>query len=195
MNHFNEYFAYLKTRSNLGKLYRKYWLYPTLSRYLKGRTLDIGCGLGDMLAYRALTTGVDINPLTVDYCRDHGLDAHLMLPDQLPFQNKYFDSVLLDNVFEHLENPNQLLGEIGRVLRDDGKLLFGVPGKHGWLSDSDHKVNYDEPSLKLCLSNAGFKCLEIFYTPFWRSSFLSKWVRLYCIYACFVLHSPSTIDS
>lgn len=195
MNNFNEYFAYLKTRSNRGRSYRKYWLYPTLVRYLKGSTLDIGCGLGDMLTYRAQTIGADINPHAVDYCRAHGLDAHLMQPDRLPFQNKYFDSVLLDNVLEHLENPNQLLGEIGRVLREKGTLLIGLPGKQGWLRDPDHKVNYDEQSLNLCLSNAGFNCQKIFYMPLWRSSFLSKKMRMYCIYACFVLQSQSIIDS
>lgn len=195
MDNFNEYFDYLKTRRNLGRLYRNYWLYPTLVKYLKGISLDVGCGLGDMLAYRAQTIGVDINPHTVEYCRSRGLDAYLMQPDRLPFHNKYFDSVFLDNVLEHLENPNKLLSEIGRVLRDDGTLLIGLPGKIGWLSDADHKVNYDEQSLKLCLSNAGFKCLKMFYMPLWRSSFLSKRMRSYCIYACFVLQSPSIIDS
>jgi len=192
MNNFNKYFSYLGTRSNLGRLYRKYWLYPTLVKHLKGITLDIGCGIGDMLAFRALTTGVDINPHTVDYCKSLGLNAHLMQPDELPFPNKYFDSVLLDNVLEHIEDPNKLLKEIGRVLRNDGRLLIGVPGKHGWLSDPDHKVNYNEHSLKFCLSNAGFKCQNIFYAPLWKSSFISNKVSSYCIYAIFALQNQST---
>ena len=195
MNNSLKYFNYLKTRSNLGRLYRKYWLYPTLVRYLKGSTLDIGCGIGDMLAFKASSTGVDINPHTVDYCKALGFNAYLMQPDQLSFPDKHFDSVLLDNVLEHIENPNQLLQEIGRVLRDDGSLLIGIPGTRGWLSDPDHKVNYDEQGLKLCLSNAGYNCIKIFYTPLWRSSFLSKRMRLYCMYACFALESPSPIVS
>lgn len=191
MNNYHEYFAYLKTRSIIGRFYRKYLLYPTLVRHLKGSALDIGCGLGDMLAYRANTTGVDINPHTVDYCKANGLDAQLMQPNQLPFQNMVFDSVLLDNVLEHIENPNKLLEEIGRVLKVDGTLLIGVPGELGWLSDSSHKVNYNEHSLKQCLSNSRFECLKIFYTPLWKSSFLSKNVRSYCMYACFVLQTSS----
>ena len=192
MNNFNNYFTYLGTRSKLGKLYRKYWLYPSLVRHLKGSTLDVGCGIGDMLAFRALTTGVDINPYAVDYCKNQGLDAQLMQTDLLPFPNKHFDSVLLDNVLEHIEAPNDLLKEIARVLRDNGTLLIGVPGKRGWLSDPDHKRNYNENTLKSCLSDAGFKCQHIFYAPLWKSSFISKHVSSYCIYALFILQSPST---
>lgn len=192
MNNFNKYFSYLETRSNLGRLYRKYWLYPTLVRHLKGNTLDIGCGIGDMLAFRAMTIGVDINPHTVDYCKARGLDAHLMQPDELPFPNKYFDSVLLDNVLEHIEAPSNLLKEIGRVLRDNGTLLIGVPGERGWLNDPDHKTNYNENTLKSCLSDAGFKCQHIFYRPLWKSSFISKKVNSYCIYAVFALQNPSS---
>jgi len=192
MNNFNNYFSYLETRSNLGRLYRKYWLYPKLARHLKGSTLDVGCGIGDMLAFRALTTGVDINPHTVAYCNAHDLDARLMQPNILPFPNSYFDSVLLDNVLEHIEEPNKLLKEIGRVLRDNGTLLIGVPGKRGYLSDPDHKINYNELSLKFCLSKVGFQCQKIFYAPLWKSSFISKKVNSYCIYALFVFQSPST---
>ncbi len=48
MNH-NDYFNYLKTRSNFGFLYRKYFLYPILDFFLKKPCLDVGCGLGDFL--------------------------------------------------------------------------------------------------------------------------------------------------
>ena len=43
----NDYFNYLKTRSNFGFFYRKYFLYPILDFFLKKPCLDVGCGLGD----------------------------------------------------------------------------------------------------------------------------------------------------
>lgn len=187
MNNYKKYYNYLKTRSFLGQFYRNYWLYPKLVRNLPGKTLDIGCGIGDMLAYRAFTTGVDINPLTVNYCNNRGLEAHLMEPDKLPFKNNSFDSVLLDNVLEHIENPSALLLEIRRVLDTKGILLIGVPGNCGWLGDSDHKINYNEQSLKKILNQAGFKCKKIFYTPLGKSTFLDKKLRIYCMYGSFVL--------
>jgi SAM-dependent methyltransferase len=190
MNNYTNYFNYLKSRSFLGRLYRNYLLYPKLVRYLPGKTLDIGCGIGDMLAFKANIIGVDINPGTVDYCKNKGLEALLMEPDKLPFKNNSFDSVLLDNVLEHIENPSALLLEIGRVLTVNGTLLIGVPGNCGWLHDSDHKINYNEQTLENCLNKTGFSCKKIFYTPVGKSSFLNKKLRIYCMYGSFVLINP-----
>jgi SAM-dependent methyltransferase len=181
----DQYFEYLSRRSQLGGIYRRFWLYPSLSRRLAGRTLDLGCGIGDMLAYRGNTVGVDINPRTVAFCRDHGLDAHLMELNVLPFLPGEFESVLMDNVLEHLSEPAPLLAEVRRVLAAKGRLVIGVPGIKGWDSDPDHKIRYDEGSLVAVGEHLGFRHLETFHTPLWRSTFLNRRVSQYCIYAAF----------
>jgi SAM-dependent methyltransferase len=181
----DEYFEYLSRRSRLGALYRKCWLYPQLSRRLVGRTLDVGCGIGDMLAYRANTVGVDINPRTVAFCNARGSEAHLMNSDHLPFGPHEFESVLMDNVLEHLLDPAPLLAEVHRVLAVKGRLLIGVPGSKGWDSDPDHKVRYDEDSLVDTVQRLGFRHLETFHMPAWRSAWLDRMARQYCIYAVF----------
>lgn len=185
MTDHDQYFRYLLKRSTLGHLYRSRVLYPRLARRLCGRTLDIGCGIGDMLAFRPQTTGVDVNEHTVRYCRERGLDAYLMTPDVLPFADASFDSVLLDNVLEHIEAPTLLLGEVRRVLVPGGRFLVGVPGQRGWESDSDHKVMYDEASLRQTVAGAGFQEVETFHTPVGRSSLLSRKLRQYCLYGLF----------
>lgn len=181
----DEYFEYLSHRSQLGAFYRRNWLYPHLSRRLVGRTLDLGCGIGDMLAYRSNTVGVDINPRTVAFCNTRGVEAHLMSPNELPFRSGEFDSVLMDNVLEHLPEPAPLLTEVRRVLAGKGRLLIGVPGSKGWDCDPDHKVRYDEGSLVDTGQRLGFRHLETFHTPLWRSAWLERNVRQYCIYAAF----------
>ncbi|PHM21773.1 MAG: hypothetical protein CK604_05270 [Curvibacter sp. PD_MW3] len=180
---YDEYAAYLQRRSKLGKWYRKHWLYPRLSTCLKGGLLDIGCGIGDMLAYRPGSVGVDVNPHNVTYCRERGLDAKVMDPDQLPFAEASFDSVLLDNVLEHIEQPSNLLAEIARVLRPGGHLLIGVPGHRGQASDPDHKQFYDEAALLRLASQSGFRIIQFLYSPLWRSNCLSQRLRQYCIYS------------
>lgn len=182
----DDYFAYLQSRSRLGQIYRKYWLYPRLTKCLRGRALDIGCGIGDMLSFRSGTVGTDISARTVDYCNARGLDARLMTLDVLPFQDGEFDSVLLDNVLEHLQDPRALLADIRRVLKIGGVLLVGVPGAKGWSTDPDHKEHYDENRLIACLRNARFEHAKSFVTPLWRSDFLSQRIRQYCIYGQFL---------
>jgi SAM-dependent methyltransferase len=181
----DEYFQYLTRRSRLGSLYRKYWLYPRLAKRLSGLTLDVGCGIGDMLVHRPDTVGVDINPHTVAFCKERGAEAHLMTGETLPFESGRFASVLMDNVLEHIVHPEGLLEEVRRVLAKNGKLLMGVPGHRGWDSDPDHKVRYDEPLLVATAERLGFRHLETFHTPLFKSEWLDNNVRQYCIYASF----------
>lgn len=179
-----QYFEYLKGRSRLGLWYRRYWLYPKLCKHIRGRTLDLGCGIGDFLRYRVGTVGVDINPSTVEWCKQQGLNAYHMHNDLLPFEEASFDSVVLDNVLEHLSKPQPLLNEIFRVLRQSGILVIGVPGKRGFASDSDHKVFYDEALLASTLKDARFSLLRVFHMPL-RSSLLGERMRQYCVYGVF----------
>jgi len=46
---------------------------------------------------------------------------------QLPLQNDSFDTVILLEVLEHLERPEQALKEIQRVLRPGGTLILSLP--------------------------------------------------------------------
>jgi len=180
-----QYFRYLKTRSQLALLYRRWWLYPRLARRLRGRTLDIGCGVGDLLAYRPNTVGVDVNSYAVRHCRALGLDAHQMQPDVLPFADGSFDSAVLDNVLEHIVFPNPLLAEVRRVVRADGTLIVGVPGIRGWKCDADHKVFYGEAELRARIESAGFRWIDTFFSPLSRSRWLDRGFRLYVIWCEF----------
>jgi SAM-dependent methyltransferase len=182
---FSSYFEYLKNRGRLGLAYRKYWLYPRLCRHLTGRVLDIGCGLGDFLRYRPDTIGVDVNPNAVSWCNSQGLRALLMQDGVLPFADHSFDAVVLDNVLEHIKEPQALLAEIKRVLKADGVFLVGVPGRKGYASDPDHKVFYNEQTLAQKLGESGFKNREFFHAPFKLKNF-DNYIRQYCIYGVFV---------
>ncbi|MDD3288031.1 MAG: methyltransferase domain-containing protein [Alphaproteobacteria bacterium] len=180
----DSYFEYLRRRSVTGLIYRKGWLYPRLCRYLDGKVLDIGCGLGDMLSYRSGTVGVDINRKTVEWCQRQGLDAHLMSKDVLPFSDGGFDGVIMDNVLEHLEDPSALLKDVARVLVPGGKLLVGVPGSRGFASDPDHKVFYDKDKLLHLMKESGFSKHKIFYMPL-HLEWLDNHMRQYCLYGVF----------
>lgn len=190
--HHDNYFSYLTKRSLTGELYRRFYLYPRLARRLQGLTLDLGCGLGDFLRFRPRTIGVDINPRAVAFCRERGLDAQMMQPDRLPLDDASFDSILLDNVLEHIAEPLPILAEIRRTLKPGGRLLVGVPGLRGWESDADHKVFYSETQLVETLSTLGFTAAETFYSPLWRSQWLSRVLRQYCVFMLFTFEPGGT---
>lgn len=179
------YFDYLRKRSRMGFLYRRYIVYPRLCKVLHGRVLDVGCGVGDMLDFRPNTTGVDINPHTVAWCRSQGLDAHEMEQDVLPFAKGSFQGVILDNVIEHIHDPENLMCEIYRVLEPEGVLIVGVPGLCGYASDPDHKIFYDESKLVEVLSKTGFSLKRMMHLPLPLPG-LGRWLRQYCLYGVFV---------
>lgn len=180
-----DYLSYLRQHSAIGLAYRKLWLYPRLSRYLNGRVLDVGCGIGDMLRFLPNATGTDIDPMIVEWCRSAGLNVHLMTVGHLPFSDAAaFDSVILDNVLEHIMDPRLLLQEIRRVLRAGGRFVVGVPGRKGYASDPDHKIFYDDAALERCVVASGFRLERMFHMPI-RLHVLSSRLSIYCTYGVF----------
>ena len=184
MTNHAEYLKYLRTRSTWGRLYRTHWLYPRLSRSLKGLVLDIGCGIGDMLVFRPGTVGADVNPYIVESNKQQGLDVHLIVDGNLPFSDVVFDTVIMDNVLEHISEPQALLAEVRRVLKPGAIFLVGVPSRKGFLADPDHKVFYDQAALEACLNNCGFCIQDSFWMPF-RWKWLDSRMSQYCLYGVF----------
>jgi SAM-dependent methyltransferase len=181
---YGAYFDILRRRSRIALLYRRFWLYPVLCRDFRGRVLDVGCGIGDLLRYRPGTTGVDVNPYLVDWCRSHGLDAQLMEPDRLPFGTGEFQGAMLDNVLEHLVDPLPLLREIRRVLAAPAVLVVGVPGKRGYEGEPDHKRYYDARGLGEVVASAGFRQKRLLRMPFALPG-MEHWMKQYCLYGVF----------
>lgn len=103
------------------------------------RWLDVGCGrrlvparferrvaLESRREGAALAVGVDRDLVALAEHRS-GLDLVRASGDRLPFADASFDLVSSNMVFEHLERPLAVLGEIRRVLRSGGWLLLHTP--------------------------------------------------------------------
>lgn len=182
--HDEEYFSYLQKRSIIGLIYRKFYLYPVLSLFLKGKVLDVGCGIGDFLSFKKEAHGIDINEENIGYCKNKNLNASLMKKDIIPFKDNSYDSAIMDNVIEHIECPQKLLKELNRVLSLNGLLVIGVPGIKGYKSDPDHKKYYDIETLTHTVEAKGFRLIKSFNMPInieLPTNFLSQ----HCLYAIY----------
>ena len=179
-----EYNNYLKRRSSISYFYRNFFLYPILQKKLINPVLDVGCGLGDYVRFNKECIGADINEYNVNELLVAGYKAVLIENDILKFEDAYFNSVLLDNVLEHISEPLPLLKEVKRVLKKNGLLLIGLPGIKGFKMDKDHKKNYSESSLKNLIEKEGFTRIKIIRMPL-NLKFLSKIMSQYCIFTYF----------
>ena len=184
------YFAHLQSITWLGRLYKRRVSAPYLynqARNFGGRILEVGCGIGAGVlgAYPKAVSGIDVNPAAIEHCRSLGLDARLIRTDTpWDIEDGAFDACILDNVLEHVRDPSLLLHECARVTGPRAGLVVAVPGSKGFASDADHKIHYDESSLRDL--NHGWTCVRLTGIPLWIGHrFLSKRMRQFCVVAVY----------
>ena len=123
---------------------------PLAAQHLEGATsvLDIGTGEGQIARLAATgdarrVVGVDptVGQLDAARTRGGGPAYSRAVATALPFADASFDAAVACLVFEHIEDADGALAEVGRVLADGGRFLFflnhpllQVPGS-GWIDD------------------------------------------------------------
>ena len=112
---------------------------PTLLKFTKDSSvLEVGCGSGGYALYLGKTlgcklVGVDINGPGIQNANQlavtNGLQARVRFElcdasQELPFDANSFDAVFSNDVLCHLPDRPKVLGEIFRVLKPGGRMLF-----------------------------------------------------------------------
>ena len=127
----------------------------TFSQEIKGKTLDIGCG---NKPYEKLFNSSEYIGLEIDSPenRKNKKADYFYAGDQFPFPDNSFDSVVTNQVFEHIFNPEIFLAETYRVLKDDGILLISVPFVWDEHEQPYDYARYSSFGLKFLLNKHGF---------------------------------------
>lgn len=146
--------------------------------YLRGRVLEVGAGIGQISGAILELPGMD------------GLTAmepderfHTAFKQRLPNtrliegttndlrENEGFDTSVMINVLEHIEDDQSELRRISRILRSsEGHLCLLVPARPELFSRLDahfgHFRRYTKPELRHKLEIAGFEVVSICYFNF-----------------------------
>jgi SAM-dependent methyltransferase len=124
------------------------------------RLLDVGAGNSP---YRELFTNLVYESNDWQHSMHPGARAvdHIGPAHAIPVGDGEYDAVLCTQVLEHVPNPQDVLNEIQRVLKEGGRLYMTVP-----LAWELHELPFDffrhTPSgLATILTQAGFKDLDI----------------------------------
>lgn len=152
------------------------WMYQVIKPSIKGRVLEIGSGIGNisslLLLHHQQVTLSDIN---ADYCNylkakfSHHLSLENITSLDLVitgFQEKHksllnsFDTIVLLNVIEHIEDHNTAIQNARSLLSKNGVLIVLAPAYQALYCPLDkglgHFRRYTKNSMKLLLTSNGF---------------------------------------
>lgn len=132
------------------RYYEKYWEDETIlstSPYLNWKNkiikslnlggnnfLDVGCGDGILmqnLSKKFKLYGVDISDYALKKALERGFCSTQVVDlnnfGDLPYDDNFFDNISCLDVLEHILEPEVIVKEIYRVLKDDGTFIVCVP--------------------------------------------------------------------
>lgn len=141
------------------------------------RLLDLGCGTGLLMHAAARAgweaEGVEISPAAVEYVRQQNYGKVFCGKlDEAKYPSNYFDVVASSEVLEHVDEPQEFVSEVARILRPGG--LFWATTPHGrgvsarllglkWsiVVPPDHLHLFSVDGVKWLLKGAGFGRISV----------------------------------
>ena len=128
---------------------------------LTGTLVDFGCGkkpYEKLFSKAEKYIGVDIDDRGHSHKNEH-IDVYYD-GDSIPLEDNYADSMLSSEVFEHVDNLDEIVKELKRILKPNGCLLVTVP-----FVFFEHEMPYDFRrlslnGLELLLKNHNFEIVN-----------------------------------
>lgn len=142
---------------------------------IKGKAMDIGCGAGHlmiMMKENGLSVeGLEVSPILVKALLKDKLKVYCCDIKELKKRNKKYDLVTMNQVLEHVVDPENFVKSVNRIVNKSGYLILAVPYIWGiipkilrtkWygLGYGQHLNFFSKESIRILLERNGFKVLE-----------------------------------
>lgn len=145
-----------------------------MRRLTPGRALEVGCGLGRVLAFLDEGVGVDHNADSIAVARSRGFRAWTTeewptCPDAIA---EGYDSLILAHVLEHVDEPtgDEIIAGYLPYLRPSAQLILICPQERGYASDPTHVRFVDLADLARTAERHGFVATTSASFPFPRAA-------------------------
>jgi len=127
------------------------------SKYINGKTLDLGAGRGK---YKDIISRFCDEYIAFDNVVGEEIDV---VGDILktPFANESFDTIICTMVFEHIPNPWLAVKEMKRILRKEGVVIVTAPFIHSYHQDPEDYYRYTVKGMETLFDD--FKIIEADY--------------------------------
>lgn len=164
------------------------------------KILEIGSGAGGILTYLTESDNrYAVDPLEDFYSsvpefvnqRDKSVKYFNAMGEDLPFENDYFDLIIIDNVLDHCDNPKQVMLEVNRVSKPGSIIYFKQNTYHLWgtfirylmeklLIDKGHPHTFTKKNLNKLIRVADFKIIKKTnsgYLKTWKKELSSETIK------------------
>ncbi len=98
--------------------------------------LEIGTGTGRFAAALGIQTGIEPSKNMAGLAKKRGIKVIDGIGESLPFKNNSFDLVLIVTTICFAKDPQQMIKEANRVLRDNGTILIAFVDKNSPLGQN-----------------------------------------------------------
>lgn len=152
--------------------------------------LDLGCGDGIfsyVLFDEPIDTGIDLNPKALERAKKYAMHKDLIScsAEQIPKTYESFETIFSNSTLEHIQNIENVLREVKRLLAKDGHFYVTVPTEF-----------FERYSIfNVLLNKLGMTKLSLryrnFYNAFWRHYHaypIDQWREIFTQYGFKVNH-------
>lgn len=149
---------------------RHYDLLNFIKGHKNASVLEVGSGFGGLALLCRLEgikyTGIEPDLNRREFMQSLSIDRIFKMHTEL---NETFDLILLDNVLEHIEDPQNMVSDLCHLLSKRGKFIIVVPNrydfrristkwssKHFWIPN-DHLSYFRTCDVEALFSSSGFE--------------------------------------
>ncbi|HDL01042.1 MAG TPA: class I SAM-dependent methyltransferase, partial [candidate division Zixibacteria bacterium] len=147
--------------------------------------LDLGCGQGhftdkikkEFSNYNVF--GLDYSISAIEYADTNFKNIDFVVANAYnpPYCDEYFDIIILNNIWEHVPDPLNLLQSINRIIKPNGQLVISTPSRYRFINlikaslgkeisfmSKLHVTEYTVGQIKEQLKFGGYKVNKV-YSP------------------------------
>lgn len=155
------------------------WVCRRIRPYLGDRLLEVGCGIGNMSGYyadRPLLVCLDLLPESLALVRNklsdrpnlHTVQGDVCAESTIGALASYrFDTAVMLNVLEHIEDDAAALAAVHRLLAPGGRLVLLLPAEHYLYGTLDqalgHYRRYEPAEVRRLVRAAGYEIERLEY--------------------------------
>lgn len=157
---------YKKYKKLYSKNLRKIPSFQLISKLAKGQVLDVGCGLGYLSKLFSDYVGVDINKEAINLAKKNTRRVYIIgSAYHLPFRAKIFDTCILYDLIEHLQDVEKALSEVKRISRLNVIIsCVNFRSYYKWFTYDKTHVNCFTSDELLTLLKKYFRVIRMFKT-------------------------------